>query len=214
MDPFLAQIVMFGGNFAPRGWALCDGQLLPISQYSALFSILGTTFGGDGRTTFALPGLRGRVPIHAGNGPGLSNRHLGSKGGLEDVTLNNTQIPSHYHFLSNVSFTGNATLPVSGSVEVGISDDAANNNKADGNILAKKTTDTSGDTINIYASGAPSGKKLGGVTHNLNATGALSGTINNGNTGNTGGNLSHHNMQPWLALNYIIALQGVFPSRS
>lgn len=82
-DPFIGEIILFGGNFAPRGWAFCDGQLLPISQYSALFSILGTTYGGDGRTTFALPDLRGRAPIHAGNGPGLSDRRLGSKGGVE-----------------------------------------------------------------------------------------------------------------------------------
>ncbi len=82
MDPFLGQIIMFAGNFAPRGWALCDGQLLQISSYSALFSILGTTYGGDGRVTFALPELRGRVPIHAGNGPGLGSRPLGQKSGM------------------------------------------------------------------------------------------------------------------------------------
>lgn len=81
MDPFIAQIIMFAGNFAPRGWAFCDGQLLSIQQYLALFSILGTTYGGDGRTTFALPDLRGRVAMHAGNGPGLGSYKLGQKGG-------------------------------------------------------------------------------------------------------------------------------------
>ena len=86
MDPFIGEITMFAGNFAPRGWALCDGQLLPISQNSALFSILGTTYGGDGRTTFALPDLRGRVAIHPGNGPGLSDYRLGQKGGAETIT--------------------------------------------------------------------------------------------------------------------------------
>lgn len=96
-DPFLGEIIMFGGNFAPRGWALCDGQLLAISQYSALFSILGTMYGGDGRTTFGLPDLRGRTPIHAGNGPGLPRYSLGQKGGEAQVTLNMLQLPSHNH---------------------------------------------------------------------------------------------------------------------
>lgn len=97
MEPFIGQIIMFGGNFAPRGWAFCDGQLLSIASNSALFSILGTTYGGDGRTTFGLPDLRGRVAIHQGNGPGLSNYTLGERGGAEYVTLNATQIPSHTH---------------------------------------------------------------------------------------------------------------------
>ena len=99
MDPFIAQITMFGGNFAPRGWALCDGQLLAISQYSALFSILGTTYGGDGRTTFGLPDLRGRIAMHPGNGPGLSPRNLGEKSGSENNTLQTNQLPPHNHTL-------------------------------------------------------------------------------------------------------------------
>ncbi|MDO6595505.1 tail fiber protein [Oceanihabitans sp. 2_MG-2023] len=97
MDPFIAQIIMFGGNFAPRGWALCNGQLLDISQNTALFSLLGTTYGGDGRTTFGLPDLRGRVPVHAGNGPGLPSVSLGQKGGLASYKLNANQLPSHTH---------------------------------------------------------------------------------------------------------------------
>ena len=96
-DPFIGEVIMFGGNFAPRGWALCDGQLLSISQNSALFSILGTTYGGDGRTTFALPDLRGRVSVHPGSGPGLSSYALGQKSGAETVTLTNAQTPSHQH---------------------------------------------------------------------------------------------------------------------
>lgn len=103
MEPFIGQLIMFGGNFAPRGWALCDGQLLPIAQNQALFSILGTTYGGDGRTTFGLPDLRGRVPIHAGTGPGLTAKRLGAKGGVETVTLNVNQIPSHNHGLTNAN---------------------------------------------------------------------------------------------------------------
>ncbi len=97
IEPFIAEIIMFGGNFAPRGWAFCDGQLLPIAQNQALFSILGTTYGGDGRTTFALPDLRGRTAIHPGTGPGLSNRRLGERGGSETNTLTLPQLPNHTH---------------------------------------------------------------------------------------------------------------------
>jgi len=97
LEPFIAEIIMFGGNFAPRGWAFCDGQLLPIAQNQALFSILGTTYGGDGRTTFALPDLRGRTAIHPGTGPGLSNRRLGERGGAETNTLTLPQLPTHTH---------------------------------------------------------------------------------------------------------------------
>ena len=106
-DPFIGQITMFGGNFAPRGWAFCDGQLLAISQNTALFSILGTTYGGDGVSTFALPDLRGRASIHPGHGPGLSQYHLGEKGGAETVTLTTAQIPSHSHALNINSSNGN-----------------------------------------------------------------------------------------------------------
>jgi len=96
-EPFVGEIRMFAGNFAPRGWAFCDGQLLAVSQNDALFSLLGTIYGGDGRTTFGLPDLRGRLPIHAGHGPGLSERRLGAKGGAEKVTLTVNQLPSHGH---------------------------------------------------------------------------------------------------------------------
>ncbi|MEZ4523295.1 MAG: tail fiber protein [Thermomicrobiales bacterium] len=96
-EPFVGEIRMFAGNFAPRGWAFCDGQLLAVSQNDALFSLLGTIYGGDGRTTFGLPDLRGRIPIHAGHGPGLSERRLGSKAGAESVTLTVNQLPSHTH---------------------------------------------------------------------------------------------------------------------
>lgn len=97
MDPFIGQIMMFAGNFAPQGWAKCDGQLLPIAQYQALFSILGTTYGGDGRSTFGLPDMRGRVPLAPGNGPGLSPYNQGPGGGREEVYLNVTNLPSHNH---------------------------------------------------------------------------------------------------------------------
>lgn len=112
MEPFIAQIVMFGGNFAPRGWAFCDGQLLPISQNTALFSLLGTTYGGDGRTTFALPDLRGRVPMHAGQGPGLTHRQLGERVGSEQVTLSLLQIPAHNHTLFASPNNGTDPSPI------------------------------------------------------------------------------------------------------
>ncbi|MFD2173436.1 phage tail protein [Rhodobacter lacus] len=96
-EPFLGEIRMFAGNFAPREWAFCDGQLLPVAQYDALFSLLGSTYGGDGRTTFGLPDMRGRIPLHQGTGPGLSLRRLGSKSGTETVTLTVNQLPSHDH---------------------------------------------------------------------------------------------------------------------
>lgn len=98
-EPFVGEIRMFAGNFAPRGWAFCDGQLLAVSQNDALFSLLGTIYGGDGRTTFGLPDLRGRIPIHAGTGPGLSSRRLGAKAGGENETLTTNQLPSHSHQL-------------------------------------------------------------------------------------------------------------------
>lgn len=112
MEPILGQIQAFGFNFAPRGWAKCDGQLLPISQYSALFSLLGTTYGGDGRTTFALPDLRSRSPMHSGTGPGLSTRSEGERSGAESVTLTLAEIPSHSHFPKASDQPGNSDYPI------------------------------------------------------------------------------------------------------
>lgn len=110
-EPFVGEIRMFAGNFAPRGWAFCDGQLLAVSQNDALFSLLGTIYGGDGRTTFGLPDLRGRVPIHAGHGPGLSERRLGAKSGSEKETLTVNQMPSHNHGVATSSGTGTSENP-------------------------------------------------------------------------------------------------------
>lgn len=171
--PYIGEISMFAGNFAPRGWAFCDGQLLPIAQYSALFALLGTTYGGDGRTTFALPDLRGRAPIHAGTGPGLSERRLGSKAGQETTTLTVAQMPNHNHgaYQSINTAEGTQSTPTSG--------------------YPAKTGDGSHD----YA----------------NATDAQATNVT---VGNTGGGQAHDNMQPFLTINYIIALQGIFPSRN
>ncbi len=112
-EPFVGEIRMFAGNFAPRGWALTDGQLLAISQNEALFSLLGTTYGGDGRTTFGLPDLRGRIPVHAGQGPGLSNRKLGSKSGVENVTVNLNELATHTHPMQASTDVANSPNPAS-----------------------------------------------------------------------------------------------------
>jgi microcystin-dependent protein len=111
MDPFVAEIRIFPFNFAPKGWAFCDGQLLPISQNTALFSLLGTTYGGDGKSTFALPDLQGRVPVHPGQGPGLSLRDLGEQGGSDTVTLLESEIPAHTHALAASAAAGFARSP-------------------------------------------------------------------------------------------------------
>lgn len=110
-DPFLAEIRIFAGNFAPRGWALCNGQLLPISQNTALFSLLGTTYGGDGRSVFALPNLQGATPMQQGQGPGLSQRYLGESGGSETVTLLSSEMPGHTHTPAAATANGNSASP-------------------------------------------------------------------------------------------------------
>lgn len=195
-DPTIGEITMFGGNFAPRGWAFCDGQLLSIAQNTALFSILGTTYGGDGRTTFALPDLRGRAPIGPRNGPGLSDYRLGQKGGVETVTLNITQMPSHNHTIQN-NTAADQHIQLS-------TDDAVNETPAPGDVPA----------IGNFADGVTSQK----VKNFGPATNTVDGQTISANAGlnilNTGGNLPHTNVQPYLAVNYIIALAGIFPSRN
>jgi microcystin-dependent protein len=172
MEGMIGEIRIFAGNFAPRSWAFCNGQLLAISSNSALFSILGTTYGGDGRTTFALPDLRGRSAIQHGNGPGLSDYRLGQRGGAENNTLTVNEMPNHTH-----------------SVALKVSTDGGESTSADGNYLGESSEDT-------YASGS-------------NAIAAGSGTLTN-----QGGNQSYNIRQPHLACHYIIALYGVYPSRS
>ena len=149
-EPFVGEIRMFAGNFAPRGWAFCDGQLLAVNQNDALFSLLGTIYGGDGRTTFGLPDLRGRIPIHAGTGPGLSPRRLGSKGGAENVTLTTNQLPNHNHAMQAVAAAGNATSPQGAHLA----------NAAGGNPFLNPATST---TTNM--SGSAVGNAGGGQSH-------------------------------------------------
>jgi microcystin-dependent protein len=184
MEGFIGEIRIFAGNFAPRSWAFCEGQLLAISQNNALFSILGTTYGGDGRTTFALPDLRGRVPVGFGNGPGLTDRRLGAKGGTEQNTLNATQIPSHNHNVAVLT----ANTATSASPE----------NAFPAPISGRATTTP---PANMQATGYGTGTDL-----NMGA-----GTVT---FGNTGGNQPLENRQPYIPIYYIIALFGTYPSRS
>ena len=190
MEPFIGQIIMFGGNFAPRGWALCDGQLLSISENQALFSILGTTYGGDGRTTFGLPDLRGRVAVHAGSGLGLTPRSLGAKFGAEENTLTTNQLPSHNHTATLTD--GKVSLPV--NTTAGEEDEK---NPGAG-VLANTNKDnfTTSGSNGIYG-GGPQDSVSGTVTVNP-----------------TGSGQAVNNMQPSQCVNFIIALTGIFPSRN
>ncbi len=171
MEPFIGQIQAFGFNFAPKNWALCNGQLMSIAQNSALFSLLGTTYGGDGIQTFALPDLRGRASLHYGQAPGLSNYEIGQASGTENVTLLTSEIPSHSHAAALSASSEPATTAI-----------------ASGNILATST---------IYVAADPD--------ETLNPKSIMITP--------TGGNQPHENMQPYLAVNYCIALYGVYPSR-
>jgi len=188
MDPFLGQIQPFGFNFAPRGWAMCDGQLLPISSNTALFSLLGTTYGGDGRTTFALPDLRGRACLHQGSGPGLSPRRIGEKGGTETTTISQLNLPPHSHALSN----GSAVV----TVQTTNNANATNETDSGNNGLG-----TSGSMPDIFRESPAGSDHLAGVTIS-------------GETNMTGGGQSFSNMQPYLVVTWCIALEGIFPSRS
>jgi microcystin-dependent protein len=174
-DPYLGSIVMFAGNFAPQGWAFCAGQLLSISQNTALFSILGTTFGGDGIQTFALPDLRGRGPVGTGQGPGLSNINLGDTGGTETVTLSVANMPAHNH-LVNCDNTGNSSTAPSGLIP-GLAND--------------RTT-----SLALYSANP------------------ANATMNPSTVGMAGNGQPFNVRDPYLGINYIIALQGVFPSRN
>ncbi|WP_100405647.1 phage tail protein [Bacillus solitudinis] len=174
MDPFVGEIRLFAGNYAPRDWAFCEGQLLAISQNTALFSILGTTYGGDGKTTFALPDLRGRTSMHQGQGTGLTPRVLGAAGGETTVTLNQAEIPSHNH--------------------------SANSN----------STSNQQDTIGAVWASVPSGKGSQPAYTDLSPN----TTMNPQALQPTGGNVGHNNMQPYVGLNFIIALYGIYPAHS
>lgn len=219
-EPLLGEIKWVPYNFTPVGWADCNGQLLPISQNTALFSLLGTTFGGDGRTTFALPDMRGRVSLHVGQGSGLSDRVLGEVGGEETHTLTVAEIPSHDHGVSSHTHSVPAL-----AVDVKASSTDATSTTAQGNVLATpaaaaggndhdkgkhKGADKDLDTpTNIYNAGPANVSLAAGSAMTLpGTTGGGSGT-----TMATGGGAAHQNMQPFLAMRCIIATQGIFPSR-
>ncbi len=169
-EPFLAEVRMVGFDFAPRGWAFCDGQILPINQNQSLYSLLGTTYGGDGRTTFALPDLRGRTPLHQD----FQGHRLGERSGTETVTLTTAEIPLHSHMATASSTEGDSNSPSNALLASEVAPD-----------LAYRTPETTGRTA------------------------LRSGTI-----ANTGGSQPHNNMQPYLAVNFCIAIAGLFPSRN
>jgi len=168
-DPFIGTIQIFGFNFPPRGWAMCNGQLLSIAQNTALFSLLGTTYGGDGQTTFALPDLRGRFPNHQGQGPGLSNYDIGQVAGSETVTLLNTNLPAHTH-----------------------------------GLRAGTTSTTKNPTGKFI------GLSSGGAAYTATQTGLMASNA----IDPAGGSQPFPNLNPYLTLNFCIALVGIFPSRN
>jgi microcystin-dependent protein len=174
-DQFVAEIRIFPFNFAPTGWAFCDGQLLPISQNTALFSLLGTTYGGDGKSTFALPDMQGNAPMQPGQGQGLSLRDLGEMSGVESITLLTSEMPVHTHGVGRaLAADGNVITPV--------------------NAVWAQSAAGRGNAA-LYLDGAPTGQ------------------VNIQSLNVTGGGLPHNNMQPYLTLNFCIALQGIFPQR-
>lgn len=179
--PYLGEMRIFAGNFAPRGWAFCAGQLISIAQYDALYALLGTTYGGDGQNTFALPDLRGRVAIGQGQAPGLSNYVLGQKSGTETVTLTTTQMPSHNHVLTAWNVDSTAPTPGPG-------------------LALSNPLDSHTGVANLWylnLNGGPNTPALAADT-----------------VMPSGGNQPHDNCAPTLIINYIIALEGVFPSQN
>jgi len=176
MDPFVAEIRIFPFNFAPKGWAFCDGQILPLSQNTALFSLLGTTYGGDGKSNFALPNMQGNAPMHPGQGPGLSLHDLGETGGSDTVSLLESEIPAHTHALM------------------------ADSGRGVGNRVTTPASTTA------IADGS-------GVSPYLNTSANLTNLSGNA-VAPAGGNQPHNNLQPYLTLNFCIALQGVYPPRT
>jgi microcystin-dependent protein len=174
-DQFLGEIRIFGGNFAPVGWAFCNGQILSISQNTALFSLLGTQFGGNGTSNFALPNLQGSVPVDQGNGAGLTPRDMGETGGEQDVTLSQATMASHFHQMSGAATSASSVTP------------------GPAMALAQPTA-----AAPVYQTSLPIGSPT---------------TLNAGAVNPSGGSQPHNNLQPFLVLNFIIALQGIFPAR-
>lgn len=181
-QPYVGEIRMFAGNFAPAGWMFCEGQLLPISEYETLFQLIGTTYGGDGESTFALPDLRGRAPMHAGSNNGYTFQ-LAETGGQEEVTLTVNQIPSHTH---------------GAGFQMGVSNKAGTVDTPSGNVPAV-------NGLRGFEYASSSNASMGG-------TAVISGATPTQTT-LAGGSQPHNNMQPYVCINYIISLYGVFPSQ-
>jgi microcystin-dependent protein len=204
-QPYLGGMCAFGGNFTIRSWAKAEGQLLAISSNTALFSILGTTFGGDGRSTFGLPDLRGRSPIGQGQGPGLGNYRLGQRGGSETHTLNVLQMPAHNHTAttttSNVVDTSATTIALRALAS------SSTTNSPTNAVLSN-----SPNRENIYSSGAPNvDMRADAIALNLSVeVSSTSNTVVN----NNGGSQAFNIRGPYLSLTWLIALQGIFPSRN
>ena len=182
-EPMIGEIRMFAGNFAPKNWALCNGQLLAISSNTALFSILGTYYGGNGTSTFALPNLQGRTPLGVGQGPGLTQRDLGELGGVEQSSILITEMPGHTH---TVGLTGNSDFSKTAAT-------------SPANAAWGSTDPNANPTVNLYASGAGA--------PNVATMGASP-------SGVAGGSTAHNNIQPSLAITFIVCLYGIFPARN
>lgn len=192
-DPFIGEIRMFAGNFAPRGWAFCQGQLLSIAQNQALFSILGTVYGGNGTTTFALPNLGSRSPVGTGQSPGLSQITLGEQSGTENVTILSTQMPQHVHPLAGV--TASVSIPTSSTA-------GSSKTPSDTSVLSTTNDTTAGAEVDIYGAGPGDG-------HLAPFNAAV-----NGNTAVAGGSQPLPIRNPYLGMNFIIATEGIYPSRN
>jgi microcystin-dependent protein len=213
-EAFIGEVRWVAFDFPPRGWALCDGQLLSISQNTALFSLIGTTYGGDGQTTFALPDLRGRVPLHPGQGPGLTSRLLGESAGLEEVALSTTQLPTHTHSLNAVDMAAADSSPVENAL--------AEVSPAGGASETQGCVNQTNGKVRIV-SGAASCRRheiptaLGGGSSDgtkIYASQAPDSPMHPQSIGEAGAGDFHPNMQPYLGLNCVIALQGFFPPRN
>lgn len=209
-DPYIGQIIMFAGNFAPRGWAFCNGQQLPVSQYQALFSILGTTYGGNGQTTFALPNLQSRFPVGTGTGAGLTNITLGELAGTESVNLTTAQLPPH---APAATFVG-STSTLTATVDVATTTATAMDAPSAGNTSYLSATTAKAGPTNVVINGlftntAPDANKasLGGVHGSVTPAGTVT-------VSPVGGGLPVGIRNPYLGMNFIIALEGIYPPRN
>jgi microcystin-dependent protein len=203
-EPFIGEIRMVGFNFAPRGWAFCQGQLVSIAQNTALFSLLGTLYGGNGQTTFGLPDLRGRSPVGMGQGPGLSTITQGEVGGTENVTLLSSQMPAHNHLVQPAT----ATVAVSGPVAVPVSTTSANVGSPANAVPAAPSS--GGRPFAIYNSAQSGSDTLAPFDVSLSGSANIPGN----ETGVAGSSMPAEIRNPYIGINFVIAMEGIFPSRS